>query len=276
MTTITEVSAEDFAFIREFIHREAAISLEDGKEYLVRSRLSPLVRAHRLDGLGDLVATLRRRPSSALGTDVVDALTTNETSFFRDTHPFESLRDHILPELLAARASSRRLRIWCAAASSGQEPWSIAIILREHFPWLAAWDVSIEATDISRGILARAEAAIYSQREVDRGLPPEVRDRHMHRVGDRWQVNDDVRSMVTFTRLNLSEPFPPGPVHDLVFLRNVLIYFDAETKASILARTRRRLADDGFLILGGAETVPISSVSFDRTIIGRSVWYRAA
>ncbi len=276
MSAAATVAREDFEFIRGFVRQQAAIALEDGKEYLVRSRLTPLARRHALDGIPGLVAEVRRRPASALAGEVLDAMTTNETSFFRDGHPFESLRETVLPQLLDARRQQRRLRIWCGASSSGQEPWTLALVLRHHFPWLATWDVSIHATDISRAMLARASEAVYSDREVGRGLPRPLRDRHFHRHGDGWRPNDDLRELVTFSRLNLSEPFPPTLQADLIVLRNVLIYFDPQTKASILTRARRQLADDGYLLLGGAETVGSASDAFDRVLIGRSVWYRAA
>lgn len=270
------LSAADFDFVRQFVRREAAITLEDGKEYLVTSRLTPLLRPHGVSDLAALISRLRSSPASALGGEVVDAMTTNETSFFRDVHPFESLRDHVLPELVRARAARRRLRIWCAASSCGQEPYTIALTIREHFPQLAGWQVEIVGTDISPSMLAKGRSAEYSQLEVNRGLPAPLLVKHFSRRGARWVLDDDVRRMVTFSKLNLAERWPPAGQWDLVFMRNVLIYFDVPTKTQVLRQARSRLADDGYLILGGAETTVGVDNDYQRALLGRSVWYRAA
>ncbi len=274
-TTDVDLSDADFAFVRDFIKREAAIVLDDGKEYLVTSRLAPLVRRDGFGTITELVAALRSRPASALGGDVIDALTTNETSFFRDLHPFESLRTDVLPEIVAARQRDKRLRIWCGASSSGQEPYCIAMVIREHFPALADWDIEIRATDISPSMLAKAERGEYSQLEVNRGLPAPMLMKYFKRAGARWAIDPEIRRMVRFSKLNLGTEWPGHGTHDLVFLRNVLIYFDVATKSSILQRVRRHLADDGLLILGGAETAVGVEGRFERQMIGRTVWYRA-
>lgn len=274
--TSGELTRSDFEFVRDFIKRESAITLEDGKEYLVTSRLSPLARREQLGGVAELIAALRARPASALGGDVIDALTTNETSFFRDVHPFESLRSDVLPALVRARAAQKRLRIWCGAASSGQEPYCIAMTIRDAFPELAFWDVQITGTDISPSMLEKARRGEYTQLEVNRGLPAHMLVRHFTRVGARWALNDDIRSMVTFAKLNLATEWPGHGTFDLVFLRNVLIYFDVATKTQILRRVRRHTTDDGFLILGGAETAVGVDDTYTRHMIGRTVWYRAS
>lgn len=275
-TDTSALSPADFDFVRTFVRSEAAITLEDGKEYLVTSRLTPLLRQHGVPDLATLISRLRANPHSPLGAEVVDAMTTNETSFFRDVHPFDSLRDHVLPELIRARAAQRRLRIWCGAASSGQEPYSIALTIREHFPQLHGWSVEIAATDISPTMLAKGKAGEYSQLEVNRGLPAPLLVKHFHRQGVRWVLSDEIRRTVTWSKVNLAERWPPAGLFDIVFMRNVLIYFDVPTKSQILRQTRQRTADDGFLILGGAETTVGVDNDYQRALLGRSVWYRAA
>ena len=273
-TPVRDLAHEDFEFVRRFVKDQSGITVDDGKEYLVSSRLAPLVTAHGAADVAELVARVRTRPHSPLGGDVIDALTTNETSFYRDLHPFESLRDTIIPAMIQQRQSSRRLTLWCGASSSGQEPYSIAMLLADHFPELSGWQVSIIATDISPSMLAKAEAGEYSQLEVNRGLPAPMLVRHFTRAGARWRISDRIRSMVRFQRMNLLDRWHTLPQCDLVFLRNVLIYFDNPTKAAILGQIRGKLAPDGYLMLGGAETTVGQSTSFERTTVGRSVWYR--
>lgn len=250
-TPVRDLAHEDFEFVRRFVKDQSGITVDDGKEYLVSSRLAPLVTAHGAADVAELVARVRTRPHSPLGGDVIDALTTNETSFYRDLHPFESLRDTIIPAMIQQRQSSRRLTLWCGASSSGQEPYSIAMLLADHFPELSGWQVSIIATDISPSMLAKAEAGEYSQLEVNRGLPAPMLVRHFTRAGARWRISDRIRSMVRFQRMNLLDRWHTLPQCDLVFLRNVLIYFDNPTKAAILGQIRGKLAPDGYLMLGG-------------------------
>lgn len=270
-----DIAPGDFEFVRRFVKDRSAISLEDGKEYLVTSRFAPLVRTHGFADLEELVAHLRQRPHGDLAEDVIDAMTTNETSFFRDVHPFESLRDHIVPALYRQREPGRQLRIWCAASSSGQEPYSIAMTLREHHPELDHWDVRIVATDISKSMLEKASKGEYSQLEVNRGLPAPLLVKHFRRRGARWRLSEDIRSMVEFTALNLATRWLTLGRFDVIFMRNVLIYFDTDTKSRILTQAREHLAPDGYLILGGAETTVGVDNEFRRVLHGRSVWYRA-
>ena len=248
------ITAADFDFVRTLVHRRSAIVLEPGKEYLVDTRLGPLAKAEGLASVADLVRVLRGRPSPGLLTKVTEAMTTNETSFFRDLTPFEALRTTVLPALMEARKAERRLTIWCAACSSGQEPYSIAMVLKDHFAGLPGWTVRIVATDLDTEVLERARLGRYTQAEVNRGLPGPLLVKHFVRSGLEWQVKDEVRRMVEFRSLNLAEAWPAMPAADVVFLRNVLIYFDADTKRAILARTKRLLRPDGYLFLGGAET----------------------
>jgi chemotaxis protein methyltransferase CheR len=264
----------DFDFVREVVRRRSAIVLEPGKEYLVETRLGQLARQESYDSLEVLVAALRRAPGGDLERKVVDAMTTNETSFFRDLHPFEALRGTIVPELLASRSARHRLDLWCGACSSGQEPYSIAMVLREAFPQLASWDVRLLATDLSDEMLAKAREGRYSQLEVNRGLPAPYLVKYFDRVGTDWQVKPDLKRGIEFRPMNLIAPWPAMPAFDVVFLRNVLIYFDVDTKRMILNRIRRTMRPDGWLLLGGAETTMYLDDAYERVAVGRASCFR--
>lgn len=269
-----QVTAQDYAWVRAFLRDECAISLEEGKEYLVSSRMTPLIRQYGFGDIGELIAAVRKNPTSPLAGEMVDAMTTNETSFFRDVHPFDSLRDDILPQLIKNRRDQKRLRIWSGACSSGQESLSIAMLIRENFPELLDWDVKIIGTDISRSILAKAEKGEYSQLEVNRGLPARLLVKYFDRHGARFKVKDDLLSLVQYSHLNLAKDWVGLPHFDVIFLRNVLIYFDDDTKATILDQASRHIADDGWLALGGAESTRRVKNSFAHSLIGRTVWYQ--
>lgn len=228
-------------------------------------------------GLADvpaLAAALRRTPDGPLVRLVVQAMTTNETSFFRDGQPFDTLRERVLPALLRRRKAERRLSIWCAASSTGQEPYSIALVLREHFPETADWQIDFLATDLSSDVLVRARAGRYLPAEVDRGLPPALLERWFSRQGDHWAINEEIRRLVRFQQLNLLDPWPIGGQVDLVFMRNVLIYFDIETKRTLLQRARRLLHPEGFLFLGSAESPMGLDDRLERLPITRAGCYR--
>jgi chemotaxis protein methyltransferase CheR len=257
------------AWVADLVRREAAIVLE-GKEYLVDSRLAALSR--RL-GMPDAAAVVRaaQRGDRTSQAGIVDALTTNETSWFRDGGPFEALRRHVLPTLVRERAAERSLRIWSAACSSGQEAYSVAMVCREVVP--PGWRVDILGTDLSREILDRARAGRYSQLEVNRGLPAPLLVQWMRRVGTEWEVVPELREMVRWDRLNLARPFPPLGRFDIVLLRNVLIYFDPPTKGAVLDRARGVLRPDGYLLLGGAETTIGLGDTWQREVVaGAPVW----
>jgi len=247
-------SADSFTYVCELVRRRAAIVVEPGKEYLVDSRLGPIAKREGVATVDALVAKLRADEKGPLVAQVIEAMTTNETSFFRDIHPFEVLRTKILPDLIKARASTRTLRIWCAAASTGQEPYSIAMTIRHHFPELFTWNVQITATDLNVAVLERARTGIYRQLEVNRGLPAPMLVKYFDRVGADWQIKAELRKMISFQELNLLDRWPLPSAPDIVFMRNILIYFDVETKRTILNRVRSTMRGDGFLVLGGAET----------------------
>jgi chemotaxis protein methyltransferase CheR len=245
---------QEFEVICKLLHERSAIALDSSKRYLVESRLAPVLRRLNLNSIGDLVVQLRDQPANGLYRQIVEAMVTTESSFFRDHHPFEALRKGVIPDMLERRRGERRLHIWCAASSHGQEPYSIAMLIREHFPELAGWKVSLLASDLSQEVLARAREGRFNQVEVNRGLPAPLLVKYFDQHGTDWQLKPVIRNMVDFQEINLAQPWPLLPRMDLVLIRNVMIYFDVETKKTILAKLARLLKPDGYLILGGAET----------------------
>jgi len=249
------VTPLDYDFLRKCLKQRSGLVLSADKQYLVESRLLPVARKAGLGSLGELVAALKNGNGEALMTTVVEAMTTNETYFFRDKTPFENFRVTVLPALLAARRGSRTIRIWCAAASSGQEPYSLAIMLKEMERDLAGWRIDLIATDLSNEVLQKARQGLYSQFEVQRGLPIQLLIKYFSQVDNLWQVAPEIRAMVKYQQLNLLSDFSRLGRFDLVFCRNVLIYFDQETKINVLNRLSSAVARDGYLVLGAAETV---------------------
>jgi chemotaxis protein methyltransferase CheR len=248
------LSPASFEFVRTVLHQRSAHRLEDDKVYLVETRLLSVARRHGFASVEDLVLRLRSRSNETLLGEIVEAMTINETFFFRDGRPFEVLQQTVLPELVQRRAAVRRLNIWSAACSSGQEPYSIALLLRHYFPALSGWTIRLLASDLSMAMLERARQGCYSELEVSRGLSTELLETYFQKQEDGWQIRDDLRRMVEFRPINLSGVWPAMPPLDLVLLRNVLIYFDVPTKQQILNRVQTRMQPDGYLLLGGAET----------------------
>jgi chemotaxis protein methyltransferase CheR len=248
------MAATSFAYVRDLVRRRSAIHLEAGKEYLVESRLQPLVQASGERSLDRLISRLRSSPEGPLHAQVVEAMTTNETSWFRDRHPYDALESVILPDLLSRRARERRLTVWSAATASGQEAYSIAMVLHERLGADPSWDVRVLATDLSEQMVRRTRAGRYSQLEINRGLPAARLVRHFTRAGAEWQVNQPLRRLVEVRQLNLATPFPPLPPIDVTFLRNVLIYFQVDSRRQILHRVQRVMRPGGYLVLGAAET----------------------
>jgi chemotaxis protein methyltransferase CheR len=249
------MTPQDYDFLRTCLKERSGLVLSADKQYLVESRLLPIARKTSLSGLAELVTTLKRGDAEALMTTVVEAMTTNETYFFRDKTPFENFRSTILPALLAARPNSRHIRIWCAAASTGQEPYSLAILLKEMGREVDGCRIDIFASDISKEVLEKARQGIYSQFEAQRGLPIQLLIKYFTQVGDLWQVAPEIRAMVKFHQFNLLSDFTHLGMFDLVFCRNLLIYFDQVTKADLLERLAQVIHEDGYLVLGAAETV---------------------
>jgi chemotaxis protein methyltransferase CheR len=248
------VNLPDYEFLRKCLKDSSGLDLSADKQYLIESRLLPLARKAGLPGIGELVQMMKGG-SAAITAQVVEAMTTNETFFFRDKIPFDHFRDSIMPDIMQARASRRSIRIWCAAGSTGQEPYSLAMCLKEMGAALAGWRVEILATDLSQEVLEKSKAGIYSQFEVQRGLPIQMLVKYFKQTGEFWQINADIRAMVQHRQLNLLHDFSQLGVFDVIFCRNVLIYFDQDTKVNIFNHLAKAMEPDGFLVLGAAETV---------------------
>ena len=264
------VSEENYKYLQREIYRQSGIVLDEDKHYLLESRLMPVARTARLANLDELCTRLRADSDAALARKVLEALTTNETFFFRDIAPFETLRQRLVPELLAKRP--QKLAIWSAAASSGQEAYSIAMLIKEL--GMNGRSVEILGTDLSEQMLDRARKAKYAQFEVNRGLPAPYLVKYFKREGLDWQLKDEIRSMAKFSRFDLRQPMAGLGKFDIVFCRNVLIYFDTETKIKIFNEILSVLNPGGYLFLGGAETTLNLQGSFDRVPIGTTVAYR--
>lgn len=250
------ISDADFKTLEDILRQDSGLAVTREKEYLLESRLHPLAVKHDAQDLSGLARKLRAGGAPDLRRAVVEAMTTNETSFFRDMTPFQKLKDEVLPAMIRARAAQKTLRIWSAASSSGQEPYSIAMMLKDYGPALAGWQIDILATDLSHDILAQAKSGVYSQFEVQRGLPIQLLVKYFTQAGDKWTIKPDIGSMVTFKPFNLLSDTPPsGMGFDIVFCRNVLIYFDVKDKARALKTVKQAMRQDGVLFLGGAETI---------------------
>lgn len=249
------MKSEDFELISGLLKERSGLILPPDKVYLLESRLTPIAHKRGLETLDDLVNEIRINRAEDLLVDVTEAMTTNESFFFRDNKPFDLFKDYVLPQLLESRSDRKKIRIWCAAASTGQEPYSLAIILKEMEAKLAGWNIEIIGTDISQKVLDKAKVGLFSQFEVQRGLPIQMLIKYFNQVGELWQISEEIRSMVSYRKFNLLEPFTLLGSFDVIFCRNVLIYFDQSTKTEVLERMRKLLPEDGTLLLGAAETV---------------------
>ena len=265
---------EEFEYLRQFLAHHSAILLDEGKGYLAESRLTPLAYREGMDSVQELLAQIRQTSFSDLHRKVLDAMMNNETWFFRDHLPFEALRRVILPELLADRAATRRLNFWSAASSSGQEAYSIAMMIAEEFGGLPGWSISILGTDLSSAILERARSGRYSQLEINRGLPAKYLAKYFTRQGPDWVLSPEIRNKVEFRELNLSAPWCNLPRFDVVFFRNVLIYFEVEKKREIFSRLVSAMKPDGYLLLGAAETTYGLTNCFARISWDKTAYYR--
>lgn len=248
------MNEQDYKFFEDLLRKESGLVITTEKMYLLESRLAPILQKNGIPTLEALAQKMRVTKDPALQCAVVEAMTTNETSFFRDNTPFQRLRDDLLPVFLKTRMNQRTLRIWSAACSSGQEPYSIAMLLKES-PAFTGWKIEIMATDLSLDILEQAKAGIYSQFEVQRGMPIQLLIKHFTQHGEKWQVKQELKDMVTFKQANLLANLSHFGMFDIVFCRNVLIYFDVPTKAKVLSSIKEVTKKNGALLLGGAETV---------------------
>ena len=259
----------EYEYLRKLLKDHSGLDLSADKQYLIESRLLPLARKAGLSGISDLVQKMKNGHFIA---EVVEAMTTNETFFFRDKVPFEHFRDAIVPAILQARATRKSIRIWCAAGSTGQEPYSLAMCLKEMGTALSGWRVEILATDLSQDVLEKSRAGIYSQFEVQRGLPIQLLVKYFKQIGELWQINPELRAMVQHRSFNLLHDFSQLGSFDVIFCRNVLIYFDQETKANVFGRLARIVEPDGFLVLGAAETVVGLTEAFKPVADRRSLY----
>jgi chemotaxis protein methyltransferase CheR len=269
------MNVDDFNLLAKLIKDKSGLTLTKDKAYLLESRLLPVARKYTLKNLDELVMRLRTRLEQGLVRDVVEAMTTNESFFFRDIKPFDQFKQVVLPYLMKARANAKSIKIWSAACSSGQEPYTLAMILKEEKAKLPGWNIEIVATDLSTEILAKAQAGLYSQFEVQRGLPIQMLMKYFKQVGDRWQIDAGLREMVRFRSFNLLEDMSGLGNFDVIFCRNVLIYFDQPTKQIVLERMARQLGQDGFLYLGGAETVVGITDKFQPMTNHRGIYHHA-
>ena len=249
------MNAADFEYLSTVLRQRSGLVLSTEKGYLLESRLLPIARDNGLETLEDLVNLMRSKNDEKLLSAVTEAMTTNESFFFRDDRPFTIFREDTLPGLIATRADTKRLRIWCAAASTGQEPYSLAMIIKDMEAQLAGWRIEILGTDLSSEVLEKAKVGLYSQFEVQRGLPIQLLMKYFEQKNEMWQINSAIRGMVQYKPFNLLDSFTSLGKFDVIFCRNVLIYFDQETKTDILERMSKLVAPDGSLFLGGAETV---------------------
>jgi chemotaxis protein methyltransferase CheR len=267
-------SDSDYAYLRELVLEQSANRIDPSRNALFDTRLKPIARLAGASSLKDFVHLLKVDREPHLHRAVAEAMTINETSFFRDLKPFEMLRETIFPRLIEQRKEQRRLRIWSAASSTGQEAYSLAMLIAEHFPALAGWDIKIIGTDISRYVIDYAQRGRYRRLEVNRGLPARMLLKYLVRDGEEWKICDRIRSMCEFQYVNLCEPLPKLPVFDLVMLRNVLLYFPAQDRSYLFKDVYRQMAPDGCLVLGNAEQAEDSSNLFEVEFASNSYCYR--
>lgn len=269
------ISSFDFNYLRQLIHAHSAVVLDGDKAYLAELHLQPVAASAGFPNITSLITHLRQEPFGDLHVQTIEALVTNETSFFRDTAAFETLKKFVLPELIQNRKIERSLNIWCAACSHGQEPYSIAMLLRENFS-LADWSIKIIASDFSGKVLARARQGRYNQLEMRRGLPKYLQAKYFYPVDNKWQIHNDIRQMIEFRQINLIHSWSYLPNIDIIFLRNVLIYFDIPTKKALLEKAKQQLRPDGYLFLGSGETTFNLNESFERVQFEKSICYKSS
>jgi len=271
----SEISPAQFAHLQKLLLDRTGTVLEPGKEYLVEARLFALAMGEGFGSVGAFLEGLQTEEGwGTLHQKAAEAMLNYETSFFRDLYPFEAMRDLLLPEVLAKREPSRTLNVWCSAVSSGQEVYSIAMMLLENFPRLAGWNVRLLASDVSESVLERARSGVFGQIEVNRGLPARLLVKYFGHTGTQWRIREQVRRMVEFQTINLAGPWPNLEPMDFIFLRNVLLYFGQNTRAEVLRKVRRSLRSDGYLFMGGGETGPTMDRSFEPVRVAKAMCYR--
>lgn len=266
----------DFEFIAREVKERSGLVLTPEKAYLLETRLAPIARREGIATVAELLRVVRTRREERVIAQIVDALSTNETFFFRDKTPFDAVRDTVIPALFTAKGRGARLRVWCAACSTGQEPYSLAMTFEEMRAAGQPVEAEIIATDLSERVLEKARSGLYGQFEVQRGLPIQMLVKHFTKQGEAWKISDRIRSQVDFRKVNLLEPFGSLGQFDLVFCRNVLIYFDAEAKKRVLERIAAQMHDHSFLVLGGSESTMGITDAFQSAPNRRSLHTRTA
>lgn len=263
----------DYTYLREIVFQHSQNALEPSHDHLFQSRLAGLLQRHGMSRLDELVRLMRLAKSAELERSVAEAMTINETSFFRDSRSFDLLRTEVIPTLIEARRGTRKLRLWSAASSTGQEAYSLAILIREHFPQLSGWGLRIEGTDICAEVVLRARQGRYHRIEMNRGLPTRVLVRYFNHVGEDWIIKPEIAELCNFRQANLCAPLPFKERFDVVFLRNVMLYFSPDTRRTLLAAVHRLLTPDGYLFLGSAEQPPDRSL-WGAVLSGGTCHYR--
>lgn len=261
---------DDFSNIRDFIYDQASLSLKDDKQYLIESRILPILKEEGFEDFSEFVKSLEDKKNVELHEKVINALTTHETSFFRDFYPFESLKKIVIPEFLE-KSNSNEITFWCAAASFGQEPYSIAMLMKENFPKVKT---RIIATDIAKATLDYAKKGCFSLLEVNRGLPAPLLVKYFRNAGNLWYLNDSIKEMVSFESFNLTDSFESLPQSDIVFMRNVLVYFEDDTKKNILEKVSQAIHPNSSLFMGMSESLAIYGPQFKRVPGEKCSWYR--
>jgi len=263
----------DYTYLREIVFQHSQNVVEPSHDHLFQSRLVGLLQRHGMSRLDELVRLMRLAKSAELERSVAEAMTINETSFFRDSRSFDLLRTEVIPTLIEARRGTRRLRLWSAASSTGQEAYSVAILMREHFPQLSGWSLRIEGTDICAEVVQRARQGRYHRIEMNRGLPARILVRYFNHVGEDWMIKPEIAELCNFRQANLCAPLPFKERFDVILLRNVMLYFSQETRRALLAAMHRLLAPDGYLFLGSAEQPPDRSL-WETVLSGGTCYYR--
>ncbi len=269
------ISEGDFDFCRQIVQKYTGISIEDNNEYLVESRLMKIIRLESIESVPVLIKLLRDNPKPSLIDNVIENFVNTETQFFRDKDFFSTLKTIVFPELRDRLGSRKILNVWCAATSSGQEPYSFLIMLLEHFPDLAVGRLRLICSDISQTMLSRARLGTYKSVEIKRGLDLELREKYFERRGDNWNITPRIRTQIDFRRINLIDQWPPLPLMDIILMRNVLLYFGDETKKLIIEKTRNQLKRGGYLFLGATEAPSVVDSEFELTRYGRTMFFRS-
>lgn len=268
------LSQAQFDFICQVVRQHSGIVLGDDELFLMETQIMPVARHFGFNNVSDMISEMQGKRRLDIENEITEILIPSDTCFFRDVHPFNALKTDVIPELIRLRSTERSLAIWCGACSTGQEPWSIAMILHDQFPQLLDWNLEIIATDYSEDLLERAREGVYNQLEINRGLPVQMLTKFFTHDRIAWRLKDRLRQTVQYRQLNLLHPWHELQKMDLVFMRNVLSYFDLPTKQAILTQVRNQLKPDGYLFLGADESTTDIDTSFQSQTVGQASYYQ--